>query len=175
MKKVLLVIDGMSPRQDIFDYALQFCQRMKAQLSILQIVDIQRECLDKVRRGASRARNYFEKIMMAQTFAEANAPEIAAEILSRARANTEKLIPEIAKAGVPNAYEILSGDLGKETVAYVNRHKDIVLTILDARKGTVSCTGDGRECEPVSAAINRRISVPLVVAKEMKPSPSTKK
>ncbi len=175
MKKVLLVIDGMAPRQDIFDYALQFCQRMKAQLSILQIVDIQRECMAKVRKGASRARNYFEKIMMAQTFAEANAPDIAAEILSRARANTEKLIPEIAKAGVPNAYEILSGDLGRETVDYVNRHKDIVLTILDARKETVSRTGDDGKCEPVSAVINRRISVPLVVAKEMKTSPSTKK
>ena len=175
MKKVLLVIDGMTPRQDIFDYALQFCQRMKARLSILQIVDIHREGMDKVRKGASRARDYFEKVMMAQTFAEANAPDIAEEILSRARANTAKLIPKIAKAGVPNEYEILSGDLRRKTIDYVNSHRDIVVTILDTRNETVACTEDGGKCEPVSAAINRHISVPLVVARAMKTSPSAKK
>lgn len=171
MKTVLLVIDGMAPRRNIFDYALQFCQRIKAELSILQIVDTRRDCMEKVRKKAGMARNYFERAMMATTFAEANAPEIAEAILFRARDNTRKVLPEIAKPGTLSGYALLSGDIRKEAVDYVRKHRDVVVAILDTPKEEGHCEGE-EERETVSAAITRQIAVPLVVAKDLKPLPS---
>ena len=121
--------------------------------------------MGKLRKGAGKARLYFEESMMASTFAEADAPDIAETIMARARNNARELLPESGKAGVRNQYEILAGDLRKETIDYVKKHRDIVVTILDTPKENDACEHH-QDCETVTAAINRQLNVPLVVARD---------
>ena len=39
LQTVLLVIEGETPDEDTFSYAVRLCQRMEAEIDILQIID----------------------------------------------------------------------------------------------------------------------------------------
>ena len=102
MQKVLLAIDGISPDHKIFDYAVQLCKRIKAELSVFQVINPRKynEYLKTIRKSAGFARKYFENTMVAATFAEAGEHETAKEIMSAALENINRLLPESEKAGV---------------------------------------------------------------------------
>ena len=89
MKKVLLAIDGITPDQKVFQYAIQFCKRIKAELNVFQIINPRNlsEYLKNVRKGAKSAGDYFSNTMVAVTFAEAGEHETAQEIMSAALEN----------------------------------------------------------------------------------------
>ncbi|MBW2197633.1 MAG: universal stress protein, partial [Deltaproteobacteria bacterium] len=52
MEKVLLAIDGMTPDRKAFRYAIALCKRIRAELSIFQIIRPQyyREYKKKIRK-----------------------------------------------------------------------------------------------------------------------------
>ena len=72
MQKVLLAIDGINPDRKVFEYAVQLCQRIKADLSVFQVINPRRykEYLKTIRKRADNARKYIEGAMVAATFAE---------------------------------------------------------------------------------------------------------
>ena len=118
MKKVLLAIDGITPDQKVFHYAIQLCKRIKAELNVFQIINPRNysEYLKKIRKGADNTRSYFESSMVAATFDEAGEHGTAGEIMSAALKNYNRLLPESEKEGVQCHFSIKSGSPEKEII-----------------------------------------------------------
>jgi len=165
MKKVLLAIDGIVPDQKVFNYAIQLCKRIKAELKVFQIINPHNfsEYLKKVRKGAGAARSYFASVMMAATFAEAGEHETAQEIMTAALKNYNRLLPEAEKEGVSCHFSMKSGAPDKEIIDYVNEHRDIVVAIYDAARHEDEATKVTRKKKTTPGRIRRKIAVPLVV------------
>jgi len=165
MKKVLLAIDGITPDQKVFHYAIQLCKRIKAELNVFQIINPRNygEYLKKVRKGANHARGYIESSMVAATFAEAGEHETAKEIMSVALRNINLLLPESEKEGVQCHFTIKPGAPDKEIIDYVNAHRDVVLTIYDVPEKGRRATGVLEKETPVFRKIKEALLIPLVV------------
>ncbi|MDH3567158.1 MAG: universal stress protein, partial [Desulfobacteraceae bacterium] len=82
MEKVLLAIDGMTPDRKAFRYAVALCKRIRAELSIFQIIRPQyyREYKKKILKKGLFARTFVEGSMVAATFAEAGEHETALDM-----------------------------------------------------------------------------------------------
>jgi nucleotide-binding universal stress UspA family protein len=169
MQKVLLAVDGIKPTEKAFRYAVELCQRMRADLRVVQVIrpGQNKEYLKRVRKGAHRAKCYIENFMMAVTFAEASehrmANEIMTEIMTPARMNTKQLLPESKRAGISCHLTMASGLPGKEIIRYVNEHRDVVLTIYDTAVEENSVCGISAEEGDGPLEITQRLSIPLVV------------
>jgi nucleotide-binding universal stress UspA family protein len=162
MKQVLLTIDGMTPDQKAFHYAVSLCKRIRAELSIFQIIRPRyyRKSIEKIRKNAFLAKKFMEGSMVAATFAEAGEHETALDIMAEASKEIKHLLSESEKSGVHCHFSIKSGDPEKEIVEYVNDHRDVILTIYDAFDG--NGTVDISEKKSTLAKIKRNLSVPLV-------------
>jgi nucleotide-binding universal stress UspA family protein len=162
MKRVLLTIDGMTPDQKAFDYAVSLCKRIKAELSIFQIIRPRyyRKYMKKIRKNALLAKKFVESAILAATFAEAGEHETALDLMTEASKQIEHLMQESEKAGVHCRFSITSGNPEKEIVEYVNDHRDVILTIYNVFGG--SGTVDSFEKKNTLAKIKRNLSVPLV-------------
>lgn len=163
MKKVLLAIDGIAPDQEVFQYALQLCKRIKAELNVFQILNPRNygEYIKKVRQSAGNARSYFSSAMMAVTFAEAGEHKTAEEIMAAALKNYNRLLPESEKQGVTCHFSLKSGVPEQEIIDYVNAHRDIVVAIYDSARQEGGKTKPKKKTTP--GRIRRKLAVPLVV------------
>ncbi|MBW1740436.1 MAG: universal stress protein [Deltaproteobacteria bacterium] len=167
MGKVLLAIDGITPDKKAFSYAVQLCKRIRAELSVLQIISPKNygQYLKKVRKRAHHAKRYIEGSMIAATFAEAGEHKMAQDIKEQALKNINQLLPESEKASVDYHLTMKSGNPDKEVINYVDSHRDIVLTIYDAPKEGGNKKAIAREKRTVPRAIRQNLSTPLVVMK----------
>lgn len=133
MRKVLLAIDGPVPDRKLFTYAVDLCQRVTAELNILQVIALGGKSapVKKIREKTGRFRKVFESSMMAATFAESGDPDTAKRIMERARKNIDPLLPESTEKGVPFDLSVTIGDPEKEIVDYVTSHRDVVIAVCD--------------------------------------------
>jgi nucleotide-binding universal stress UspA family protein len=164
MEKVLLAIDGMTPNRKLFRYAVALCKRIRAELSIFQIIRPQyyREYKKKIRKKGLLARKFLEGSMMAATFAEAGEHETALDIMADASKEIRRLLQESEEAGVHCHFSMKSGNPEKEIVNYVNDHRDVVLTIYDVSDPDVSRTTGISIKKNALTRIRKDLSVPLV-------------
>jgi len=164
MKKVLLAIDGMTPDRKAFRYAVALCERIRAELSIFQIIRPQyyREYKKKIRKKGLLARKFVEGSMVAATFAEAGEHETALDIMAEASKEIKHLLSESERSGVHCHFSIKSGNPEKEIVDYVNDHRDVVLTIYDVSDQDVNRTANNSKKKNELAKITKGLSVPLV-------------
>lgn len=165
MKKILLAINGMTPGHKVFAYAVQLCQRLKAELCVLQIVEPSRHgaYLKTIVGKARRARHYLEDSMTAVTFAEAGEHETARAMMIQARKNLNELLPETAKAGVLCSVTMKTGSPGREIVRYVYNHRDVMLTVYD--DGTDATKRDSKRSsikQNVVEEIKKQLPTPMV-------------
>ena len=162
MKKVLLTIDGMTPDQKAFHYAVSLCKRISAELSIFQIIRPRyyRKYMKKIRKNALIAKKVVESTMAAAAFAEAGEHETALDMMAEGSKQIEHLLQESEKAGIHCRFSMTSGNPEKEIVEYVNGHRDVILTIYDAFGG--SGTVDMFEKKSTLAKIKRDLAVPVV-------------
>jgi nucleotide-binding universal stress UspA family protein len=165
MQKVLLAVDGIKPTEKVFRYAVELCQRLRAELRVVQVIrpGRYRQYLRKVRKGASRARRFVENSMMAATFAEAGEYEMATQLMAQARKNMQELFPESERAGIPCHMTMRSGCPGEEIVRYVNENRNVVLTIYDTAAKENSEAGILAEEGDNPIDIKEHLSIPLVV------------
>ena len=165
MQKVLLAIDGINPDRKIFDYAVQLCRRIKAELNVFQVINPRKysEYLKTIRKRADNARKYFEGTMVAATFAEAGEHETAREIMSKALENINRLLPESEKAGVQCHFAVKTGNPAKEIINYVNAHRDVVLTIYDSSLEDRKEARGVKKQQGVPREIKQQLAVPLVI------------
>ncbi len=170
MNSVLLTIDGFTPNKGLFSYAVDFCRRIGAELRVLQVVrpDEGATYLEKLGKKASRAGSFFENAMMAVTFAEANEREMAMDIIENARKLLDPLLSEPAGKGVRVSAITRLGNPEREIIDYVNRHREVVVTICDsgmrgAEKDDGNSVGENSPAARLIARIRQKLPVPLVV------------
>lgn len=165
MKKVLLTIDGITPDQKAFRYAVALCKRIRADLNIFQIIRPRyyREYMKKVQKKTFLARKFMEGSMVAATFAEAGEHETALDMMTEASNEIKRLLSESEKSGVHCHFSITSGIPEKEIINYVNDHRDVVLTIYDASDQNANRTVNVSEKKNVLAKMKRELCIPLVM------------
>ena len=158
MKKVLLAINGVNPNQKAFDYAVQLCERVTAELRILLIISpaASSDQLTALRNKATRAKTFWESSMIAATFAEAGEPETAKALLDQAEANIKKLLPGSAKAGIPCRFSIEEGEPEARIADFVKGNHGVVITVYDTPEAGQGKKGPGR-------ALQKILPVPLVM------------
>lgn len=159
-----MAIDGITPDQKVFQYAIELCKRIKADLNIFQIVNPvnYKEYLKELRKSTKQAGKYMESTMAAVAFAEAGEHETALDIMAEASKNTGRLLPEVEKAGVQCKYFIKSGDSDKEIIDYVDTHRDVVLAIYDASVSMKRLKGRKKKTvRPLK--IKEKLPIPMVV------------
>ena len=167
MEKVLLAIDGIKPTRSAFHYAVQLCQRLKAELNVLQVIAPGR-CSSYVKRFGYKAKGtkrFIEGSMAAAAFAEAGEHETARQVMAEARRNLNELLPESEKAGVPFHLSLKAGRPDREIPLYLRRHRDVVLTIYDASAQDARADQVVAEAGAVPREIRRNLTVPLVVVR----------
>ncbi|MBS3757833.1 MAG: universal stress protein [Desulfobacterales bacterium] len=180
MEKVLLAIDGMRPDQQIVDYAAKLCRRIKAELSIVHIIDpeVYAGCLKNFHRQVHRARDLFENTMIAATFAESGDHDSAKSLMDKASAQINQMLSDTDKNAIKYRIEVQPGETGQEIVKYVNKHRDVVVAIYDGSGfSTPPDTADGKEgaadADPSPglggkprfkvSELQKKLAVPLVV------------
>ncbi len=167
MQKILLAIDGITPDKKALYYAVELCKRIKAELSVLEIIN-PRNSLRYIKDWGERfnqARRYVEDSMVAVTFAEAGEHEMAKALQEEAEEKFSRLLPEPERDAVHCRLSMKSGIPDKEIVKYVNDHRDIVLTIYDTPGGETGATDGERRGKSVPRRIRRQLVTPLVVVK----------
>ncbi|MBU0484512.1 MAG: universal stress protein [Proteobacteria bacterium] len=164
MEKVLLAIDGTTPDQKAFKYAVDLCMRIKADLKVLQVVSPQDfgGYISKIKTKANKAKRFIEESMMAATFAEAGEHETASAMMEEAERNLRKLLPESARAGVTCDLLVRSGDTTKEIVNYVRDNKDIVIAVYDAPRGN-DPKSSARKIKNDLKSITKGLTIPVVM------------
>jgi nucleotide-binding universal stress UspA family protein len=166
MKKVLLAIDGITPDRKTFRYAVELCERIKAELKVFQIIRPQNysKYLKEMRQKTDYARMYIQGSMVAAAFAEAGEHESAKEIMAEASEQIKRLLSESQKQGVHCDFSMKRGSPEKEIIDYVNQHRDVVLTIYTSSAEDVERTGILSKKKNAIASIKEKLAVPLVVA-----------
>jgi nucleotide-binding universal stress UspA family protein len=167
MKKVLLAIDGRHPDRRVFDYAVQLCGRIKAELNVLQIINPKRygRYLKIGRERSRQAGKYFSDSFTAAAFAEAGEHETAEAMMNEAMKDLRRLLPESEKAGISCRLMMKSGDAVQEIPRYVNEHKGVVLTIYDAADEGQPRSDRSKIESSAARKIMQELSVPLVVVR----------
>jgi nucleotide-binding universal stress UspA family protein len=165
MKKVLLAIDGITPDRKAFRYAISLSRRIKAELSIFQVVRPQyyQKLTKKLRKKASLARKFMESSMVAATFAEAGEHDTACDIMAEASKEIKRLLKESGESGIQCHLPVASENPEKEIVNYVNNHRDVVLTIYDASGHDVNDAANRSKKNNSINRIRKDLSVPLVL------------
>jgi hypothetical protein len=167
MEKVLLAIDGIAPDRKVFQYTIELCKRIKAELSVFQIIGRKNysKYLKKIKKTANHARMYIEGSMTAAAFAQAGEHETAKGIMAEASEQIKLLLSESEREGVHCHFSMKFGAPEKEIIDYVNHHRDVVLTVYDASVQDSRRSGDILNEKGTSVELKGPLSVPLVIVK----------
>ncbi len=137
MKTVLFATDDIQPGKRLFDYALQFCCKMKAELIILQILHPRtyQGIVQTLKNGLEKTQSRIESALTAATLAEAGEPESARAVLRAGKQNIARLLPEPDEACLLRCIEQKIGEPDQEIYAYLQANPGIVLTFYDGTRG----------------------------------------
>ena len=134
MRKILLAINGSSPRAEAVRYALGLARRLKASLEVLQVVGPQgeqgRSNLGTVLRKGAKL---LEETMVATTFAEAGEPEVALRLRRTVDRAAQALEEDALVQENPVDYQITYkvGEIKSEVSRFIEDHRDTVLAVYD--------------------------------------------
>jgi hypothetical protein len=168
MKKVLLAIDGLTPDQKAFQYAVGLCQRIRVELNIFQVIQpaIFKKYRESLCQKGRMVRRLFEETMVAATYAEADEHATARDMLARASRESRRLLQASEKAGVHCHFIVRSGNPDREIVDYVKSHRDVVMTIYDAT-GAGGCEAVGQSGHKSTLAlIKKDLDVPVITVEQ---------
>jgi hypothetical protein len=165
MEKVLLAIDGTNPDKKVFGYALQLCQRIKAELDVIWVMKPSKykKYLKKAGQITGHASKYIEGSLVAATYAEASDHETAEAVMSEALKHLKQLLPEPDKAGVQYRLTMKAGNPKDEIVNYINGHREVILAIYDAPGEKRDHTMMANRHRSVLSELKQALSIPLVV------------
>jgi hypothetical protein len=135
---------------------------------VLQIIGAQKygNYLEKARKKADPARRYVEGSMAAAAFAEAGEHQTAERMMSEAIKNLKQLLPESEEAGIPCSLTMKTGNPKNELIKYLDKHRDVVLTIYDAPHQKPHKTGAGKDKRFGIQEMRQLLPIPLVVIRE---------
>ncbi len=133
MKKVLFALDQIYPGRNRFNYTLQFCQRMKTELFILQVINPKQYLglLKSLQKNLSKAHNFFEDSIAAGALAEAGAESLARQYLKEGYKQLENLLTLSEQAGIKTGMQQRIGAPDKEIYRCIEKDQGIILTFYD--------------------------------------------
>jgi hypothetical protein len=134
LQTVLLVIEGETPDEDTFNYAVRLCQRMEAEIDILQIID----------------RND-----------NSNDYDLLSRRMSLGSTHIVTLLQRLERENIPFKITIRIGDVNQKLFNYAKRHKDVAVVVLDSPKMKASPKRD-RAWSGLAETLSRQLSIPLV-------------
>jgi len=159
----LLAINGEIPTKTVFQYSVDLCVRIRAELNILQFIkdgNFTRR-LKESKKKVSRLGNFLENSFAGVAFAEEGAFSMADEMLSGISDPLKKLINS-NKTSVPCQVGFSHGHLETELSGYIDLHQDIVLTIFDP---ATDVRKHPRKYLATMEQIKNKLCVPLVIVK----------
>ena len=134
LQTVLLVIEGETPDEDTFNYAVRLCQRMEAEIDILQIID----------------RND-----------NSNDYDLLSRRMSLGSTRIVTLLQRLERENIPFKITIRIGDVNQKLFNYAKRHKDVAVVVLDSPKMKTASKKD-RVWSGLAESLSRQLSIPLV-------------
>jgi hypothetical protein len=134
LQTVLLVIEGETPDEDTFNYAVRLCQRMEAEIDILQIID---------RNDTS------------------NDYDLLSRRMSLGSTRIVTLLQRLESENIPFKITIRIGDVNQKLFNYAKRHKDVAVVVLDSPKMKAAPRRD-RGWSGLAESLSRQLSIPLV-------------
>ena len=138
LQTVLLVIEGETPDEDTFNYAVRLCQRMEAEIDILQIID----------------RND-----------NSNDYDLLSRRMSLGSTHIVTLLQRLERENIPFKITIRIGDVNQKLFNYAKRHKDVAVVVLDSPKMKAAPKRDGG-WSGLAESLSRQLSIPLVTVFE---------
>ncbi len=167
MKAVLFATDDIQPGKRLFDYALQFCCKMKTELIILQILPPRtyQGIVQTLKNGLEKTQSRIESALTAATLAEAGEPESAKAVLRAGKQNIARLLPEQDETCPLRCIEQKIGEPDLEIYAFLQANPGIVLTFYDGTRDKSQKTnrqGDFKLWERVP----EKLGIPFVMRPE---------
>lgn len=163
MQKVLLAIDGLYPGKNIFEYSVQFCQRMSTELVILQIINPQlyKGIFRSLHRRMSSFHKFLEDTIEAATLAEAGGVDFARTCLEEGQRQIDTVLPISRQAGIMTEVLQRLGRPDKEIYKYVKENRDIILAVYDnnGHKNTVQIK---QKKDLLKRKVSYNLGIPLV-------------
>ena len=135
---VLLVIEGETPDEGTFSYAMRLCQRIAGEIDILQIID-----------RADDSDDY----------------DLLSRRMSLGSTHMVTLMQRLERENVPFKITIRIGDLNQKLFNYAKRHKDVAVVVLDSPKAKAA-PKRGRGWSGLAESLSRELSIPLVTVFE---------
>jgi len=135
---VLLVIEGETPDEGTFNYAMRLCQRIRGEIDILQIID--------------RTDN-------------ANDYDLLSRRMSLGSTRIVTLMQRLERENVPFKITIRIGDLNQKLFNYAKRHRDVAVVVLDSPKAKAA-SKRGSGWSGLAESLSRELSIPLVTVFE---------
>ncbi len=163
MKQVLLAINGDIPTNSVFQYSVDFCKRISAELNILQFIQNRKitHCISSTKNRVGRLGKFLEAYFAGAAFAEQGVFYMADEFLSGVSDPLRDLI-KFNKIGVPFKVTLSNGDPETELSSYIDNHRKIVLMIFDPSK---DMENQPKKYLATVEQIKKKLYVPLVVLK----------
>jgi hypothetical protein len=163
MKQVLLAINGDTPTNTVFTYAIDLCARIQTELYILQFVDKKKwtKCLVSAQTRGRHLNRRMENSFAGVAFAEEGLFRMADEIMSGVSSPLKDLLA-LNHGPVPVKVALSQGCPETDLSPYIEEHQNIILTIFDPSKNVTGRSGKTRE---IIQQIKRNLCVPLVVVK----------
>lgn len=124
MKKILLVIDGVTPDKRTFRYAVQLCKEINAELNVLQII--------RQKKPVSCRLCVCQKTGPADVQAGNGGYETSGIESSSASERIRRFLPESEYEGVRCRVIVKSGNPDQEIVNYIDTHWDVVIAVYDS-------------------------------------------
>jgi len=164
MGKVLLAINDTEPDPNAFRYALELCQRMKADLKVIQPVGTQDfdGCFARLKQAAGKVRCYFENSMAAAAFAEAGEFESAKQLMNEMTRKMNPLLSLCAESGIRCDFVMCSGKSREVITDYVLKNKDILIVVYETAKNDETSKNE-RQIKKELQSLTNKLSIPVVV------------
>ncbi len=137
---VLLVIEGETPDEGTFNYAIKLCQRIEAEIDILQIID----------------RND-----------NSNDYDLLSRRMSLGSTHIVNLLQRLERENIPFKITIRIGDVNQKLFNYAKRHKDVAVVVLDSPRAKAAPKSD-RGWSGLAESLSRQLSIPLVTVFDKK-------
>ncbi|SDN20120.1 hypothetical protein SAMN04488516_1016 [Desulfonauticus submarinus] len=157
MNTILLANQGFKADRKALQYACNLSQEMKANLSILEIIPFNKpkNNLEKLKNNLKKIRMFLEDRMVNITYAESLSLEDYKKIIYQEVKSINSNLPN--KNLIKPEIYIQQGSLIKEIKNFVNKHRDVLMTILPVYAFKLNHKG---LCQ-----LKKELDIPLVLIK----------
>ncbi len=164
MKKILLGIEGIIPREESLLYTLDLAKNLHAKVEIFEVIPSIIPFYPNRKRKWTWAmealKGFIEGSVLAAIFAESSQQDIAQQVWRDALENLAPFKEKIGKMKPFPELIIKKGNLVGEMVKHIQTHKEIIMAVLSHREL------HGKRGEKLFNTLRNQVDVPLILVKD---------